>query len=218
MGVLITIEGVDGAGKTTQVERLSRHLESRGVPLVRVREPGGTGLGDQVREILVSHSKETIHPLAELLLFQASRVQLVESVIRPALSENKVVLCDRYADSTTAYQGYGRGMDLAFIERINESVVGIAVPDLTVVLDLDVDQSLLRALSRNQSQSQEVSRFEAEKIQFHQRVRQGFLEIARKNPGRVVVVDGSLPVEEVHQKIRRAVQPVLGRAFEGINV
>lgn len=218
MGVLITIEGVDGAGKTTQVERLSGHLESRGVPLVRVREPGGTGLGDKVREILVSPSQEKIHPLAELLLFQASRVQLIESVIRPALSENKVVLCDRYADSTTAYQGYGRGMDLAFIERINDSVMGDAVPHLTVVLDLDVNLSLPRALSRNQSRSQEVSRFESEKIQFHQRVRQGFLEIARKNPGRVAVVDGSLPVEEVHRKICQAVQPVLGRVFEGIHV
>ncbi|MCH5276985.1 MAG: dTMP kinase [Desulfovibrionaceae bacterium] len=192
--MFLTVEGVEGSGKSTLLTALAVRLEARGTTVLRTREPGGCPLGARLRPLLLS-ADWTPDPNAELFLFLADRAQHVAEVIRPALAAGAHVLCDRYADSTIAYQGYGRGMDLEWLQRLNDCATGGLWPDLTLVLDLPAEAGLLRAARRNEAQglSQTEGRFEAESLAFHERIRQGFLDRARRFPGRFRVLDAALP-------------------------
>jgi dTMP kinase len=208
-GKLITFEGVEGAGKTTQLERAAAYLREAGVEVVVAREPGGTAVGEQVRTVLLSRENAAMAPLAELYLYLAARAQLVAQVVEPALAAGTYVLLDRYVHSTLAYQGYGLGVDLGGadaadnLKKLRElcrATVGDAWPDLVVVLDVDVEASFARFAG------EAPDRIEARDLAFHRRVREGFLALAAEEPERVAVVDGSLSEEAVFA----AVKAVLG--------
>lgn len=202
--LFITFEGPEGAGKSTQLRRLAERLGAEGVRHVVTREPGGTPLGTRVRDVLLDPGL-TIDPLPEFLLYSASRAQLVREVIRPALERGEVVLCDRYADSSLAYQGAGRGLDTAFLRALTREVTGGLTPDLTVLLDLDPGVGLVRAARRGQP-----DRLERADLGFHRRVRQGFLDLAAGEPGRFLVLDASQGVETLAAAIWHAVGERLG--------
>lgn len=199
MSLFITFEGGEGSGKSTQAGVLYRRLLKMGIPALLTHEPGGTPLGKQLRRWLKGEGE--IDPQTELLLFNASRAQLVSRVIRPALEKGTVVICDRFADSTTVYQGYGRGLDFALIEAVNNIATQGLRPDLTVLLDVTVEQGLDRKSLRD--------RFEREEAAFHQRVRQGYLEMAKREPGRWLVIDASLPRKEITRLIWERMEPIL---------
>jgi dTMP kinase len=199
MSIFITFEGGEGSGKSTQARTLHRRLSSMGIPALLTHEPGGTPLGREIRRWL--KGKEESNPQTELLLFNASRAQLVAEVIRPALKSGTVVICDRFYHSTIAYQGYGRGLPLDLIEAANNIATQGLEPDLTILLDIDVAQGLARKKMRD--------RFEREELAFHQRVRQGYLEMAKKDPPRWLVLDGSLPKKEIERLIEERVGQVL---------
>jgi dTMP kinase len=201
MAAFISFEGIDGSGKTTQLKLLEAHLKSQNLPVILAREPGGTEVGESIRQILL-HSKTTyLTPLGELLLYYASRHQNLHQKILPARKAGSWVLCDRYADASMAYQGYGRGIDIAFIQNLNGTLIGDHWPDLTVLIDIDPALSLSRARERNRNDTVDEGRFEKESLDFFARVRQGYLEIARKDPGRVRVVSGAQPIETLHREI-----------------
>lgn len=200
-GLFITFEGPEGGGKSTQLAALADFLEAQGVPVVRTREPGGTPIGEQVRRILLDHANQAMHPRTEVLLFQASRAEHVAKLIAPALEQGKVVLCDRYADSTLAYQGYGRQTDLEALAQVVAYATGGLMPDLTLLLDLPVEDGL----RRRQPLLQEWNRLDAETLAFHQRVRRGYLRLAEQEPGRWVKIDARRPAEEVQAEVRRVV-------------
>jgi dTMP kinase len=188
-GPLITFEGGEGSGKSTQVELLARRLEAAGRRILKLREPGGTPLGEELRQLLL-HRRADISPQAELLLFLAARAELVRAVIRPALAEGTIVICDRFSDSTLAYQGYGRGIDLDQVRKLNDSATGGLKPNLTVLLDLPVEAG------RSRKQRDEDV-FQGEDDAFHERVRQGYLELAREEPDRWLVLDATRPPAEL---------------------
>ncbi|MCA9772236.1 MAG: dTMP kinase [Myxococcales bacterium] len=190
----ITFEGIEGSGKTTTIARAAEWLKNRGHHVRLLREPGGTALGDRIRAILLDASEAPLAPAAELLLFEVCRAQLVEEVIRPALAAGEVVLCDRYSDSTTAYQGGARGFDAALIRTLNGFASGGVEPDLTFLLDLPVEVGLARAKARG---APGEDRFEAESLEFHARVRAAFLAIAEAEPARVRVVDATADPDAV---------------------
>lgn len=208
MAPLITIEGIEGCGKTTQVGLLAAALRAQGWDVVSTREPGGTTLGRGVRALL-SDPTLPIDPLAELLLFLADRAQHVGDVIRPALNAGRAVISDRFADSTVAYQGYGRQTDPALVRRLAEVAQGGLVPDLTFVLDCPVDVGLTRTEQRCR---ESVERLEQEPRAFHDLVRKGFLEIARGAPERITVIDATASIADVHHEIVAATQRRLPRA------
>jgi dTMP kinase len=191
--MFITLEGPEGSGKTTQVRMLSKYLADRGFPVVTLREPGGTPLGDRLRELLLFRQDLSVSSRAELLLFAAARAQLVDEVIRPHLAQGDVVICDRFADSTLAYQGHGRGLDRRELDEINRFATGGLVPDLTILLDLPPEVGLIR----NRDGQLASDRFEGENLAFHRKVREGYLELAAADRSRWVVVDAMLPIEEV---------------------
>lgn len=202
-GLFITFEGPEGAGKSTQLTRLVQTLQERGLTVTVTREPGGTPLGTRVREVLLDPALD-MHPLPEFLLYSASRAQLVQDVIRPALSRGETVVCDRYFDSSLAYQGAGRGLPLELLRGITQEVTGGLNPDLTLLLDLDPEIGLERAAARGQP-----DRLERADLAFHQRVRQGFLQLARQEPGRFVVLDAASTPDAVQQQVWAAVQKQL---------
>jgi dTMP kinase len=195
-GTLIAFEGVEGAGKSTQLDLLRGELERRGHEVVVTREPGGTPAGERVRELLLDPAVE-LHPRAEALLFAAARAQLVEQVIRPALDRGAVVLCDRYLDSSLAYQGGGRGLGRAAVEEVNRFATGGLLPDLVVLLDLDPADGLARRRG-------ERDRIEVEDLAFHRRVRDAFRELAAGDPGRFAVVDAAGPADRVAAEVLAA--------------
>lgn len=202
MGLFITFEGVEGCGKSTQIALLRDYIAKKGLEALTIREPGGTAIGEAVRQILLD-SKSEIGPMAELLLYEACRAELVLKVIRPALKSGKVVISDRFMDSTVAYQGFGRGLDIEAINRLNRLSVGETLPDLTILLDCDPEAGLRRALARIENgKGPKEDRFEREEIAFHTRVREGFLGIA-KDEKRVRLVDASPPREiaSIHGEI-----------------
>lgn len=210
MGFFITFEGIEGCGKSTQLELLKSHLEKRGRSVLAVREPGGTLLGENVRAVLLNSTDEPVDPWAELFLYEACRAQLVSRVIRPALEAGKVVLCDRFFDSTTAYQGFGRGLDRGRIEELNLLATGGLVPDLTVLVDCPEEVGLRRAWARiDASRGAKEDRFEKEALDFHRRVRAGFLEIAGRHK-RVWLVDGAREISTVHGQIRDIIDGLEG--------
>lgn len=200
-GLFITFEGVEGAGKSTQVKLLRDALVDHGMPVRTLREPGGTAVGESIRSILLSKN-DPVTNRAELLLFLAARAHLVETVIRPALAEGEIVICDRYIDSTTAYQGYARGNDLNLVNEMNEFATGGLHPDITFLLDLDPTIGLKRQTDHN--------RMEAEALEFHTRVREGFLAIASAEK-RVRVLDAAVSPEQLSQTICSTVRQYLPR-------
>ena len=200
MGFFITFEGVEGCGKTTQLRLLKERLESAGAKVTATREPGGCPIADQMRAILLDANNSAITPLAELLLYAAARAQHVREVIVPALERGEMVLCDRFTDATVAYQGHGRGLDLAVIEQLNGLATGSLQPALTVLIDCPVEVGIARAMARIESTSgAREERFELESLRFHERVRQGYLALAAAFPERFVVVDGSGDVKQTEK-------------------
>ena len=210
MFLFITFEGVEGSGKTTQIQRLKKYFAQKGISFKITREPGGCSIGEKVRKILLDPDHREMVPMSELLLYEAARAQHMKEVIKPFLKKGGVVLCDRFSDATLAYQGYGRRIDLKWIERLNQlSSQGIK-PDVTFLLDCPSDVGLKRALHRNRTLKQEKEeRFEKEKIQFHRRVRKGYLAIAKKEPRRVKVIDTRHGEAKVFEKIRKIVDNLL---------
>ncbi len=187
----MTFEGSEGCGKSTQAKILWRKLVSSGIPAKLTYEPGGTPLGNRLRRILKEDGGEDLSSLSELLLFIVCRAELVDKVILPELRQGKVVICDRFADSTTAYQGYGRGLDMGMIDYMNQLATRGLKPDLTVLLDLPVVEGLERKSDSG------VDRFEGEGVDFHERVRRGYLELAAREPGRWLIIDANLPKSEI---------------------
>lgn len=195
MNLFITFEGGEGCGKSTQAKALWKKLSRLGIPTELTHEPGGTVLGNEIRHLLKRKRQDKIMPEAELLLFAACRTQLVTEVIRPNLQKGKVVICDRFADSTTTYQGYGRGIDLAIIKATNELATQGTKPDLTILLDIPAT----KGLGRKQDKTED--RFEAEDIAFHNRVRDGYLKLSAEEPERWLVIDATLPKTEIAEII-----------------
>lgn len=201
MSLFITFEGIEGCGKSTQIELLAKFLESSGRAYIRTREPGATSIGSQIRSVLLKRENTNIVPLAELLLYAADRAQHCEELIRPSLRDQKVVLCDRFFDSTTAYQAGGRQLDAGLVENINQLATQGLKPHVTFLLDLPVNEGIERARKRAAQQKDLEDRFEREKLAFHERVRAKYLEIASQEAKRVVVIQAHQSIEKVHQDI-----------------
>lgn len=217
---LISFEGGDGSGKSTQLKLLEGYLATHGKVCLCTREPGGTTLGEMIRRVLLEAGKEEISPPTELLLYLAIRAQHVHEVVQPALTSGRLVLCDRFTDSTLAYQGYGRGFDLDMLRRLNQIASQGITPDLTFLLDCPVEVGLSRTRGRSSiihSQSSKTEdrgsriedRFEREKLEFHEKVRKGFLELARAEPKRIYLLDASRSIQQVHEEIRKIVDQKL---------
>jgi dTMP kinase len=203
MALFITLEGGEGCGKSVQARVLYRKLFKLAIPALLTHEPGGTPFGNKLGRWLKWTQDKDISPLTELLLFNASRAELVTKVIKPNLESGKVVVCDRYADSTTAYQGYGRGLDLEMVKAINSAATQGLKPDLTVLLDISAEEGLGRKGAEKQD------RFESEDIAFHQRIREGYLKLAGDEPERWLVIDASQSKEKVAEIIWQGVRQVL---------
>jgi len=215
-GMFITFEGTEGSGKSTHALRLAARLREEGYEVVPTREPGGTPTGEAIRDILQHDSAgELLFPETEVMLFAASRAQLVRRVIRPALERGACVVSDRFADSTAAYQGYGRGVDVEMIVAMNALAVGGVVPDLTILLDIDVALGFQRIRERNHRTGQADDRFEREGTVFHQRVREGYLRLARRWPDRIRLLDSRGDPDGVAEEAWRMVAPVLRKREAG---
>jgi dTMP kinase len=207
MSLFITFEGIEGCGKTTQLALLAETLRLQGHEVLTTREPGGCPIADAVRQILLDPANQAMVPRAELLLYAAARAQHVAQVIRPALAEGHIVLCDRFTDATLAYQGYGRGLDLAMIEHLNDLAGAGCRPDLTLLLDMPAAVGLERAILRNSHGNLAAEgRFELEAEVFHDKVRRGYLQLAEKDRERFRVLDARGSVAEVAERIRSAVE------------
>ena len=202
-GYFITFEGAEGSGKSTQIRNAVAFLKKRGRSVVMLREPGGTRISEAIRTILLDKDLKEMSPITELLLYLAARAQIVREKILPALKQGKVVISDRFEDSTRAYQGFGRKIPLEAIEAVSRLVRGSLKPDLTFVLDIDIAKGLARGGRHD--------RIEREALSFHRRVRRGFLSLAKKDPRRMVVLDTSKPAEQVRQKVRERLERVFGQ-------
>lgn len=206
MGFFITFEGIEGCGKSTQLKLLAGNLTARGVGVTVTREPGGCPIADQVRGILLDADNRAMTPMAELLLYAAARAQHMAEIVVPALNSGRIVICDRFTDATIAYQGYGRGLDLGIINQLNQLATAGVRPDLTILLDCPVKVGLSRAMDRiNSSQGAREERFELESMQFHQRVRDGYLEMAAREPDRFMVINGEGGIQETEATVSAAV-------------
>ena len=211
----VTIEGGDGSGKTRHIRLLGEHLDSRGVSALITREPGDTAMGKELRRLLVEGGRDSLSDETELFLILADRAQHVREVVQPAFEHGRLVMSDRYADSTLAYQGYGRRMDLDLLRRLNRVATGGIMPELTIILDCPVELALARAAERLGRQALREDRFESEGAGFHKRVREGFLELAEAEPSRCVVVSSDGPVEDTQEQVRRIVSERLGAGADG---
>ena len=214
--MFITLEGIEGCGKTTQINHLSAFFENRGQPCVVTREPGGTAIGKKIRSILLNPSSKDMVPKAELLLYMADRAQHVASLVKPCLAAGKVVLCDRYFDATVVYQGFARGLDTAFICELHRLVLEDFKPDITLLLDLSPRIGLARAWQQldNGTRSSTESRFEEEAISFHEKIRAGYLERARLEPERFRTIDASGDEKQVQKDIREVLMQFLDTLYE----
>jgi dTMP kinase len=200
-GLFVTFEGGEGSGKTTQLERLAVRLKAQGVEVLVTREPGGTPLAESIRGLLLD-PEHVPGPMAEALLMEAARAEVVAKVIRPALETGRVVLCDRYGDSTLAYQGAGRGLDSDLLASLNRAATGGLVPDLTLLFDLDPSTGV----ARREGSSGPLNRLDQEPIEFHRRVRAGYLELASREPLRFVVLDAALPADRLEDQVWKTVE------------
>ena len=203
MSLFITFEGVEGSGKTTQMEMLKEHLEWKGFQVVSTREPGGTELGEKIRGMLLNMEGQAIAPWSELLLYEVCRAQLVSEVIKPALLDKKIVLCDRFADSTVVYQGYVRGLNIEAVVILNKWVTQGIVPSITFIIDCPPEIGLKRALARIDTRpgSNREDRFERESIEFHKKIRDGYLQLAKESPDRIKVINGNRDIPVIHKEI-----------------
>jgi dTMP kinase len=201
----ITFEGIEGSGKSTQIKLVAEYLKTKNVPVAVTREPTGTGIGRKIGKILFDREHNSMFAETEILLFCAARAQHVREIIMPALEQGKVVLCDRYSDATYAYQGAGRGLNNEFISLVNDYSSMHLVPDLTLLFDLPVETGLKRAIKRNDSikESSSSDRFEREDMDFHRRIRQGYLDIMKNDPGRFRLIDAAREIDAVQRDVRR---------------
>lgn len=213
--MFITFEGIEGSGKSTQVQRLVAALQYRGKDCIATREPGATGIGKKIRAILLDSANSDMLSTTELLLYAADRAQHIHEIIAPALQSGKIVISDRFFDATTVYQGYARGLDLDQIWQLHRMVLGALRPDLTLVLDLPVGQGLERAWQRIGTRTADTreDRFEKEAMSFHEKVRGGYLTLAKQEPDRFRIIDASKDPDHIHKKL---VQVVLNRISERI--
>jgi dTMP kinase len=202
MGLFITFEGPEGSGKTTQIQLLAQWLRAKGREVLTTREPGGTRIGDAIRSVVLDPAFTEARPETEVLLFSAARAQITSEIIRPHLEKGGVVLCDRFADSTLAYQGYGRQLNVDALRTITAFAIGNLAPDLTIGLDLPVAEGLRRKRGCDQ---EEWNRMEREQQEFHERVRQGYLLLAASEPARWLVLDAAQSISEIQEEIRRRV-------------
>lgn len=200
-GLFITFEGADGCGKTTQINLLKNYLENKGYNVLLTREPGGKGLGEKIREILLNYNG-IVADRCESFLFLADRAQNIEVIIKPAIEKGQIVLCDRHTDSSVAYQGYGRGLDIEQIKTLNNLATGGMQPDLTLVFDIDVETSMKRV-------GNEKDRMESSGKEFFNRVRNGYLELAKNEPNRMKVIDSTVSIDEIHQEVINIVKQYL---------
>lgn len=196
-GIFITLEGPDGCGKTCQIQPLAEALRLKGFDVVTTREPGGTEISEQIRHVIMDMSNKGMHPRTEILLFQASRAQHVEQLIRPALAAGKIVICDRYSDSTMAYQGYGHQTDLKFLRQLLDFTTGNLVPDITLLLDLDAEEGLKRRLCSGG----EWNRLDDYDLEFHRRVREGYHQLSQDSSGRWFTIDASHSKEIIQTQL-----------------
>ena len=201
--MFLTLEGIEGSGKTTQINNINRFLENKGHNCVITREPGGTKIGRKIRSILLNPENKGMEPMAELLLYFSDRVEHVKKLIKPALAEGKTVICDRYFDATLVYQGYARGLDIKLITRLHELILEGLKPDITLLLDLSPETGLSRAWEQigNGSRSEDETRFEKKALSFHKKIRAGYLELARLKPQRFRVIDASQEKNKVQMDI-----------------
>jgi len=208
-GLFVTLEGLDGSGKTTQIRRLAAWMQKRGIDPVMTRQPGGTATGDRIRALLLDSGTAPLAPMTEMALMFADRAQAIAEVIEPALAAGRIVLCDRFTDSTEAYQGGGRQLGSERVLELHRLICGDLKPDLTLLLLPSLDASLARARRRNERTAaqtgQDENRFEQEHGEFFKRVWQKYREIARREPDRVVLIEGNLSIDEVHEQIVEAV-------------
>jgi len=209
-GLFITMEGCEGAGKSLQCRKLDQYLRSAGYDTLLTREPGGTALSEQLRKMVLDAKNENMSARAEALLYSAARAQLVFEFIRPALSEGKIVVCDRFADSGVAYQGYARSLGAETIKNINAFATGYLKPDATFFLDIDPAESFSRKRSKAA-----LDRIELEDPDFHRKVYEGYKELAKENPDRVVVLDGRLAPQEIHEEIVKKVNALIDKRTKG---
>lgn len=212
MNRLITFEGIEGCGKTTQIKIAGEWLKGNGIPFIATDEPGGTPLGKRIREVLLNRGPYSISPEAELFLFIAARSQHVADVMLPALREGKWVICDRFLDATLAYQGFGRGLDIGFIRRLHDFSSSSLKPALTILLDLPVEAGLGRAMDRI-ARSREIAledRFEREDREFHRRIREGYLILAQEDPERYRIIDAAREIEAVHRDVCAQMKDFMG--------
>ena len=200
-GLFITFEGIDGCGKTTQIELLKESLEKKGYTVLLTREPGAKGLGEKLREILLNYDGE-VSSNCESFLFLADRAQHIDTIIKPAIDKGVIVLCDRHTDSTVAYQGYGRQLDLEQIYQLNKIATNGIIPDITFILDIDIDTSLQR-IGKGRDRMENSGR------EFFERVRKGYIEISEKEPQRVKLLQGNSPIKDIQNKISDYVQGLL---------
>lgn len=203
-GLFITFEGVEGSGKSTQLARLRTHLESRGLEVIATREPGGTPIAEDIRAILLDPAHAGMATMTELLLYAAARAQHLHELVRPALDAGKMVLCDRFADSTRAYQGGGRGVDADVLAALHRLATGGLQPDCTLLIDVPAEEGLARARTRGRT-----DRLEREAVAFHQRVRAAYLELAQADPARIRVIDGTQDIDTVSDAVHAAVDALL---------
>jgi dTMP kinase len=212
-GRLITLEGIDGCGKSTQLELLTDALRARGQTIIVTREPGGTRIGEHIRDLLSSDATDTIQPATELLMIVGARAQHVAEVIRPAVEAGKIVISDRYTDSSVAFQGYGRGLDLAIIDGVNRLATGGLMPDLTILFDLDAKEAQARLDARRTgalegARKPALAYLDELELEFHKRVREGYLKMAAADPSRIKVVDASGSADSTHAKVMSLVLPL----------
>lgn len=204
-GFFISFEGIEGTGKTTQVRLLAERLSKAGYSVILTKEPGGTAIGNKIRDVLLQPEHKGMFYLTELLLYNADRAQHLKELILPAISEGKIVITDRFSDSTVAYQGYGRGIDISLIKSIDEIATGGIKPDITILFDLDVETGLKRNRGINK-----IDRLELEDIEFHKKVRKGYLQIANREPERIRIIDASMPIDKITEKIWEIIRWRLG--------
>lgn len=211
--MFITLEGIEGSGKTSQMERIAAFLEERGHACLQTREPGGTRIGTAIRAVLLDPASSELDPVAELLLYTADRVQHVRKAIQPAIAAGKVVVCDRYVDATLAYQGVARNLGTDLIESLHRLLLDNFMPDLTLLFDLPPEEGLARAWSQidNGARSDRETRFEKEALAFHEKVRQGYLRLAAREPDRFSIIDARVSMADVWRQIKTVLETTVQR-------